>query len=313
MATVANMQELEQFLGIDVGGTNVKMGIVDMSGNIEDFQSHSSAEWKQSERFANKLMDAISYMLLKHKNIKQIGIGVPGLLNPDRTEIIEAPNIPDLNGTRLSALLKKQFPEVKICIENDAKAAALGEFFFGSEETPDNYIFCTLGTGVGGAIVMDKKIFRGIDGNSMELGHMASRGGYRLEQNIGKRGILNLAASHYPQFLNKKKTKLTEDEIGSASRLILAAEEGDELGKYVFYNVGLLLGEGLVAAIRILDCKNIIIGGGLSASYEYIQEGMWETFKKFLTPYYLEYLSVRRATLGNDAGILGAASLCFVD
>lgn len=307
------MQELEQFLGIDVGGTNVKMGTVDLSGNIEDFQSYPTADWRSSEKFTNKFLDAISYKLLKNKSIKKIGIGIPGLLSSDRRSVLEVPAIPELNGVRLVNLLKKQFPTVTVSMENDANAAALGEFYFGSEEMGEDFIFATLGTGIGGAAVVNKRLFNGAGGNAMEFGHIVSRGGYRLEQNIGKRGILNMAAANYPKFKKAKKTKLTDEEVGSASRLIVAAEENDALALHVFHQVGILLGEGLVAGIRILDCKSLLIGGGLSASFEYIYPGLMETLNSYLTPYYLEELSIKRATLGNDAGILGAASLCFVD
>lgn len=301
---------MKEYLGIDVGGTNVKMGIVDTAGHIHDFQSYPTADWKSSGKFIEKLADAINYRLTVYKNISRIGIGIPGNISKDRTTIMEVPSIPDLNGVELVKILQQRVPGIPIIMENDANAAALGELYFSKGAVEDDYLFITLGTGIGGAAIIDRKIFLGGDGNSMELGHIVSRYERRLESNIGKQGMLNIANSMLTDY--RGKTILVPGEVTS-SKLIVAAENGDELALKVFRTVGEILGEGLVAVIRIMDVKTIIVGGGLSAAFGYIQAGAEEILHKYLTPYYLNKLSIRRATLGNDAGILGAASLCFIE
>jgi glucokinase len=222
---------------------------------------------------------------------------------------IEIPSIPELNGQPFYNRLKERFPEKEFFLENDANAAALGEFYFGEEKIDENYIFITLGTGVGGAAVINKKIFVGGDGNAMEPGHVPSRNGKVLERNIGKKELLDLANQMRKNF--KGRTSLPDDGSISTTGLVAAAAEGDELALLIFEEVGAMLGEALVSLIRILDIKLILIGGGLSASFDYIMPSVHKQLNYWLTPYYLKPLVIKRATLGNDAGLLGAASLCF--
>lgn len=306
-----NKTQMKEYLGIDVGGTNVKMGIVDTDGHIHDFHSYPTADWRSTGRFAEKLGEAISFKLSQHKNVSKIGIGIPGTISKDRTTVLEVPAISELNGVKLVSILHSKVPNVSIAIENDANAAALGELYFSKEKIVSDYIFVTLGTGVGSAAIIDRRIFVGGDGNGMELGHIVSRYEKRLEENIGKRGMLEIASRLLPAY--KGKTMLDEQDVQSATKLILAAENKDELAIKIFREVGEILGEGLVASIRILDIKTILIGGGLSATFEYIKEGIDAILHKYLTPYYLNDLVVKKASLGNDAGILGAASLCFIE
>jgi glucokinase len=299
-----------QYLGIDVGGTNVKMGIVDAkTGQISNFYSHDTASWKQSGRFADSFADAIALQLLAHKEITKVGIGLPGMLNRDRTVPLEITAIRELDDVPLVDILTKRFPNVEFFLENDANAAALGEFYFVDDMNDENYIFITLGTGVGGAAVIDKKIFKGGDGNAMEPGHIPSRNGRVLERNIGKKELLDLANLRRSQFTGK--TMLPADGSISTTGLVAAAAGHDELAQQIWDEVGEMLGEGLASLIKILDINKILIGGGLSASYDFIMPAVNRTLDYWLNDYYKDGLKISKATLGNDAGLLGAASLCF--
>ncbi|MFY8034221.1 MAG: ROK family protein [Flexibacteraceae bacterium] len=298
----------ELYLGIDVGGNHVKMGFVDKQGNITDFISHSTAEWKATNDFTQKLVETIAFALINHKNVTKVGIGLPGTINKERTTPIEIPSIPELNGVNIHARLSTAMPDKQFFLENDANAAALGEFYFANVPLPDDFLFITLGTGIGSAVIMDKKLFIGGSGNAMELGHIVSRNHHRLEQNIGKQGILNLAAERLEKF--EGNTVIPRDQPISATKMVVAAETGDVFCKQVFFEVGQILGEGLVAAVRLMDIGHIIIGGGLSASFDFIMPGVMQELNYYLTPYYMNKLFINRAVLGNDAGLLGAASLC---
>lgn len=299
-----------EYLGIDVGGTNVKMGIVDAeTGNITNFYSHETGSWKGSGRFIERFADSIAVQLVENPEVKKVGIGVPGLITRDRSTLIEITAIPEINGTPIVPILKERFPDHDFFLENDANAAALGEYYFGEEGVPEDYIFVTLGTGVGGAAIIDKKVFKGGDGNAMEPGHMPSKHGRVLERNIGKVELLDLANRMRATF--KGETKLASDGSISTTGLVAAASRGDELALAIFDEIGTMLGDGLVAMIRILDISTILVGGGLSASFDYIMPAVDRQLNYWLTPYYLKNLKIKRATLGNDAGLLGAASLCF--
>jgi len=301
---------MEQYLGIDVGGTNVKMGIVDASdGRISNFYSHDTASWRTSGHFIDRLGDAISLQLVEYPEVKRVGIGVPGLTNRARTTLIEITAIPEIDGITIVPDLKKRFPGHDFFLENDANAAALGEYYFGEDKLPEDYIFVTLGTGIGGAAIIDKKVFKGGGGNAMEPGHVPSKNGKVLERNIGKKELLDMANAMRAEYTGT--TQLPSDGTISTTGLVAAASAGDELAKQIFFEMGYLLGEGLVSMIRILDITTILIGGGISASFEFILPAINDRLQYWLTPYYLKTINIKRATLANDAGLLGAASLCF--
>ena len=299
-----------EYLGIDVGGTNVKMGIVEAdSGKISNFYSHDTISWRQSGHFIDRFGDAVALQLLSHRDVKKVGIGLPGMLNRERTVPLEITAIPEINGVPMVDILSQRFGGVEFFLENDANAAALGEYYFAEEKITENYIFITLGTGVGGAAIINKKIFTGGDGNAMEPGHIPSRNGRVLERNIGKKELLELANERRQQFAGQ--TTLPGDGNISTTGLVAAAAEGDALAGQIWNEVGEMLGEGLASLIKILDIKQVLIGGGLSASFDYIMPSVDKTLDYWLNDYFKNGLAIKRATLGNDAGLLGAASLCF--
>lgn len=300
---------MERYLGIDVGGNHVKTGIVDKDGEIQDFKSFETAELRKNGRFVENLLDRIVYRLINHKGINKIGIGLPGTITKDRSTPIEITAIPEINGVKLQEAFQKRFPDMDIFLENDANAAALGELHFAKKAIPSTYGFITLGTGIGSAAVIDRRIFTGGDGNGLELGHIPSRNDKTLEQNIGKQGIINLIGQRLEEYSGP--TLISREEPISATKTVIAANSGDEFARKVFFEVGEILGEGLVSFIRIMDIKTIIIGGGLSAAYQFIEPGIKKQLQYYLTPYYLKAIDIRLASLGNDAGLLGAASLCF--
>nr|WP_299418550.1 ROK family protein [uncultured Emticicia sp.] len=300
-----------EYLGIDVGGTNVKMGIVEaQTGKLSNFYSHDTASWRKSGHFVERLGDAIAIQLAENKSVEKCGIGVPGLINRSRTTLVEITAIPEIDGMPIIPYLKERFPKCDFFLENDANAAALGEYYFGEdEEIPEDYIMVTLGTGVGGAAIIDKQVFKGGGGNAMEPGHVPSKNGKVLERNIGKNELLDLANKMRKAYTGK--SQLPDDGTISTTGLVAAAAEGDELALQVFSEVGEMLGNALVSMIRILDITTILVGGGLSASFDYIMPAISKQLEYWLTPYYLKTLVIKKATLGNDAGLLGAASLCF--
>ena len=300
-----------EYLGIDVGGTNVKMGIVEaQTGKLSNFYSHDTASWRTSGHFVERLGDAIAIQLAENKSVEKCGIGVPGLINRSRTTLVEITAIPEIDGTPIIPYLKERFPKCDFFLENDANAAALGEYYFGEdEEIPEDYIMVTLGSGVGGAAIIDKQVFKGGGGNAMEPGHVPSKNGKVLERNIGKNELLALANKMRKAYTGK--SQLPDDGTISTTGLVAAAAEGDELALQVFSEVGEMLGNALVSMIRILDITTILVGGGLSASFDYIMPAISKQLEYWLTPYYLKTLVIKKATLGNDAGLLGAASLCF--
>lgn len=300
---------MEQYiLGVDVGGNHVKMGFVDPQGGLHEFQSFPTAEWR-NQNFIQRLIDNIGFKLVGQRQVNKVGIGLPGTISKDRSTPVEITAIPELNGQPLLAMLQQAMPHVSFFLENDANAAAVGEALYVPEMAGKDFIFLTLGTGIGSAAVMDGRLIVGGDGNGLELGHIPSRNGRRLEENIGKAGIIAYATQKLAGWPGD--TVIPRDQPLSASRMVVAAENKDQFSREVYAEIGEILGEGIVAVVRILDIKNIVIGGGLSSSFDFIMPGVMKSVNYYLTPYYLKDLKIIRAQLGNDAGLLGAAALCM--
>lgn len=305
-------KEPRDFLGIDVGGTHVKIGLVNKKGEILDFAKEETAGLRKNPKGFNlAFVEVVGKYLNKFPDVTDVGIGLPGLVSKDRTTTLEIPAISELNGFKLKNTLLERYPNIVFHLENDASAAAVGEYHFGKGDIPESYLFITLGTGIGSALIMDGEVFKGVRGNAMEMGHMLSRNNSRLEPLIGRMGILNIAnklIEKYPNDLGE----LEGEELGMHV-LVAAAGKGNKIALKTFVEVGEILGEAIVSTIRILDVNDIYFGGGISAALPYIQPTLDKTVHKYLTAYYLEDIKMRRATLENDAGTLGAAALCFMD
>jgi glucokinase len=297
-------------LGIDVGGTTVKLGVVTREGKISDVQRYSTEQWQFGETgFMESLKLAVSEYLMKMPEIEGVGIGFPGLLNKERNTIIRMHNIPGVKNEDVVAYLKKDFDSLTIRIDNDAKCAALGEMYFGKDKNLDDFMLATLGTGVGSGLVINKQLFLGVRGNAMELGHIIVSNGKTLEEQIGQQHISEYARQKLkdPKY---KGSMLHNVEI-SPKTIYEAAEQGDSLSIDTYAFVGKLLGEALTTAVRILDVTRIILGGGVAGAFKFFEPAMMKVMKHYLPTYYLEDLNITTASLKENAGIQGAASLVY--
>lgn len=282
-----------QFLGVDVGGTHVKIGLVDRSGDLLEFHKEDTTSYREhSSGFGVNFVSILEKYLKLYPQIGKVGIGLPGMISKDRTTPLEIPAIPDLNNFPLQATLKRSFPEHDFYLENDAAAAAIGEFHFGKGEVSDNFLFITMGTGIGSALVLDGKVFKGSRGNALEMGHMLSRGNAGLETLVGRKGILkimgNLIAA-YPE----KAGNLVGKELGT-HLLVDTAREGNEVSLMVFKEVGEILSEAIVSTIRVLDVTDVYFGGGISAGLEFMMPTIDYNTRKYLTSYYLKDLRLKK-------------------
>ena len=298
---------MEKVLGIDVGGTNVKFGVVDREGNLSDKIKYPTAELMADGNFLENFVQAVKTELNKHPEVSKVGMGIPGLISKDGKTIVKTPNIEGLSGIDLIPTLRKRTRGVEFAMDNDANAAAYGEYIFSNDSVGDNFLMITLGTGVGGGAVIDGKMFRGGNGNAMEIGHIYSGKGESIEEKIGKKGIVEKARKLIKKYPNSliasKKNNL------DAKKVAKAALKGDEAAIKVFEHVGKYLGQCIISGIRILDLHTVIIGGGVSETFDIVEPTMMEVINEKLGPYYTDNLKICKASLGNEAGILGAAAL----
>ncbi|WP_143961395.1 ROK family protein [Litoribacter populi] len=306
-----NHQE-EHFLGVDVGGTHLKIGLVSRQGKIVSFFKEDTRPYREHpDGFNLCFLKVIGKYLEMYPEVRNVGIGLPGLVNKERTTTLEIPAIPALNGFDLRGSLQKLYKDINFYLENDAAAAAFGELKFGKSQTSPNFLFITMGTGIGSALILNGEIFKGARGNAMEMGHMLSRGNEGLEKLIGRNGILRIMErmiEAYPE----KAAGLLDKELGT-HLLVDTAKEGNPVSLMVFEEVGRILGEAIVSTVRILDVNEIYFGGGISAGLEFMMPSLEKTVRQYLTKYYLSDLKMEKATLENNAGTLGAAALCFMD
>jgi glucokinase len=295
-------------LGIDIGGTSVKFGIVSEQGEISRYKKFSTDEWVSHHGFIPSLIEEIKKITISVPEIKGIGIGFPGLLSADRRKVIMLPNIPSVENVPVVEMMKNEFPDLLIKIENDAKCAVLGEYHFGANKGLDNFMLVTLGTGVGSGAIINRQLFLGARGNAMEIGHIFMPDGKTLEQHIGSNHLLEYAAEVISK-ANPDSTGLKRTKLTGLVALQKAAKAGDVSAIEIYNYAGNLIGETLTSVIRVLDITTILFGGGISEAFEFFAPSIKSRLNKNLPPYYSKSVALKKASLSNEAGLLGAAGL----
>ncbi|MEX1054478.1 MAG: ROK family protein, partial [Rhodothermales bacterium] len=256
-------------------------------------------------------------------DVAGVGLGVPGSINWDRTCVIYPPNLPGWEIVDLRKELHKRLEnDFPIFVENDANLAALGSAHYGIGRPYDAFIMITLGTGVGGAIIYDNKIFRGTTGAAGEIGHMT----IDFEGPVDRYGIAGAIEaylgqkflSHYARYKllthhESSVHKVAGEDLKDLTPLMLfeAASAGDEPARDILAWAGHKLGVVLGAAINLLDIRKVIVGGGLSAAGDYIFASARKAVREYVMPNMREDVEIMRETMGNEAGMLGAAHLVF--
>lgn len=294
-------------LGIDIGGTSIKTGLVNSEGEITEKASVEIADLRKR----NFIEDLITWLkpVINKAGIASVGIGVPGFVSKSGDYLVEIPNLTEIEGDKFINALKHNFPAVKFYFSNDANAAAYGAYKFCSNIKENSFGYITLGTGMGSAIIDDGKIYTGANGNGPELGMIHLFGERTAEELVSKDGLLNLAKQQL-QTNTTIKTTLQLQNINTID-LYNAAVENDELALKIFDLFGANLGKATAVFIQIFDISTIYVGGGLSPCLPFMQKAIHDILAKRLTGYHLNPYSINEASLGNDAGIIGAAALCI--
>lgn len=311
------------YMGIDLGGTNIKAGVVD-----DAFRIIGRAKAKTGiPRPAEEVMDAMAECAkaaaadagVPWEQIRQVGIGVPGTAN-EETGVVEYANNLLFENVPMREYLQKRLHK-EIDITNDANAAALGEVLAGAARGASNAVAVTLGTGVGGGIVIDGRLFTGFHYGGAELGHMGIVLGGR-KCTCGRRGCLEAYASATGLIRSTKEAmeafpdslmwELARENGGNVSgrTAFLAAGRGDAAARAVVNDYIQHLGYGLASIINILAPEILVIGGGVSNEGENLLRPLVECVRPQLyirTPE--KQTRIALATLGNDAGLIGAAFL----
>lgn len=304
------------YLGIDIGGTNLKVGIIDDRDNLIFKDSRKT----NAKKGAISLIDDIIYLIKSivdyRKDIISIGFGVPGIVNENGTVIL-APNLTGWIDIPFKSIIKSKF-DLPIAIDNDANVAAYAEHQAGAGKGQNSMFYLTLGTGVGGAIINNGEIYKGANGGAGEIGHTiinykeefgTGEANYRtgiLEELAGKNQIIRLGkekAKQYPNSLLNKYEKIDVRNISDA------ANENDLAALQCLEQVGEYLGIGLTSALNLLDIHFVVVGGGVSHSNRIMLDTALETIKLRALPIIANNIKIVNAKHRKDAGIIGAALL----
>jgi glucokinase len=305
--------------GVDVGGTKIAGGIVDDTGRIlEELLVESPAtDVHAIEAAVEKL---VTELRTRH-DIAAVGVGAAGYIDRSRSVVLFAPNLAwrDLD---LKADLERRLG-LPVVVENDANAAAWGEFQFGAGHDVDDLLLVTVGTGVGGGVVLDGSLYRGAFGVGAEIGHMrVVPDGIRC--GCGNRGCFEMYASGTALVREARAAAaagsllaadLVDRAGGDPARIsgpliTEAARDGDPFAREHLAGLGRWLGEGIASLTAVLDPAVVVIGGGVSAADELLLDPVRRAFAAQLTGRgHRPMLEIRRARLGNRAGLIGAADL----
>ena len=314
----------ELAVGIDIGGTNTKYGIVNHRGEILEKGDLRTDAYPKVEEFVDALYKAVKPIIKKNSNetsIKGIGIGAPNG-NPFTGTIEYAPNLRWKGVIPLCDLVTAKF-KLPSVINNDAKSAALGEMTYGAARGMKDFIMITLGTGVGSGIVVNGQVVYGHDGFAGELGHTTIRPGGRKHHGTGMHGTLETYASATGiaitanQLLDEDPDqeslmrKYRREEI-TAKVVAEAADKGDKLAQEVYRFTGQILGEALANFVMFSSPEAIVLFGGVIKAGDLILKPTREHMEKNVLPIFQNKVKLVFSELKEaDAAILGASALVW--
>jgi glucokinase len=309
-------------IGVDLGGTNIKVGIVSRDGRIINKASLPTLAEKGEVKVISQIMKGIKEILSHNKlKVKGIGIGSPGIVSTKNGTVENPPNLPGWEKVNLGKIIGKEF-KLPVVVENDASAAAIGEMIFGSGKKIDSFIMVTLGTGVGGGIIIKRKLLKGEFRSAGEIGHISvdlngpkcNCGSFGcVESYVGNNYLVKRVKIELNEHNDSKILELVNGDLNLITPIIIqkAQLEGDEYAASVVKNLGLHLGVGLASTANILDIGTFIIGGGVAGFGRPLFHSVDETIKARVLKPLKKRIKVLPAKLKNEAGIKGASALVF--
>lgn len=302
------MAGVKPYLGIDIGGTNIKLATVSVTAAVVE---RGLIETEASEGAARAFARIhAAARQLGPEGIEAVGVGCAGLFDERRGVLVESPNLKAWEGAKLARIASKHF-SVPILIQNDATVAAYGESVVRGPRGR-NLVLITLGTGVGGGIVADGEIVRGVTGFGGEVGHIVvDPKGPRCH--CGRHGCLEAYAGSYGIVRTATElrgaSRATRGEKLTAFRVFQAAQRGEKWALETVRSVGEHLGIAIAILLNTLNPSVVVIGGGVSASFNALAPHMRRSVARYAFRETIRAARIERARLGNDAGVVGSAML----
>lgn len=298
-------------IGIDVGGTNLRIGVFEEITLVEEKRIHADfsniCQQNPADNAWQMILaataDSIKHVLDDHPEVEHIGIGFPGFIDPVTNTIAQSPNLPGLLNVNLAQDLAVLIQK-KVVVENDANAAAFGEYYL-AKQPASGLIYLGLGTGVGGGLILNGKPYAGHHGCAMEVGHIIIEPEGRL-CGCGNLGCMEQYASatgvslSYYQATQKKRL---------AEEIAQLARNGRENAIKAFNIAGASLAQALASILKVTDVEHVIIGGGLTAAWDLMAASFDHRLQQDLIPVLRQKVKVEISTAQDIAGMLGAAML----
>jgi glucokinase len=330
-------------IGVDLGGTNLRIAAVNQQGDLMEKVTLGTRVALGKDHVIREMCDAIGSLAAKFRSsatLQGIGIGVPGIIDMKTGMLRESPNLPGWAGTPVQAEIERLLG-TRVILENDANVAALGEKWLGAARGVDNMVMLTLGTGVGGGIVLKGRIWHGMTGMAGEFGHMTvepegppcgcgNRG--CVEQYASATAVVRMAKEAIASGRAPELAKAaSSDPEFNAKAIYNLAIQGDEEARKIFARVGRALGICIANLVNAFNLNMYVVGGGVSSAWEafspFIFEELWQRSLVYAATAAASSLAdragapghvgsggsartiVTRALLGSDAGLYGAAEL----
>jgi len=310
------------YAGIDIGGTDIKCGLVSKAGEIVDRAKIPTEASRGADYVCNKMADLLKEMQNSNPNytIAGVGIGVPGQVIVNQGLLVEAPNLAGWKNIYVGREMEKRL-NLPVILDNDANVAALGEYVFGAGRGCREMLMVTLGTGVGGGFILDGKLYRGASGGAGEFGHIiichdgakcsCGRRGC-VEAYVGTKGLLR---NLYEQLDSGNSSSLSTHIRNSLSPkdISQAANSGDKVAIEVLAEAGKWLGVAIGSVANLLNLERVVVGGGVAGAGDFILEPARQQIANTALKVSYADIEVIPAKLGNEAGLTGAACLIMTN
>ncbi len=299
-------------IGVDLGGTNLRSALLSPDGELLDKHTEPTRASEGWKMVVHRLVESINRQkesaARKGLSISAVGVGAPGIIQASTGVVVKSPNFPDWNNLPLKDELERAL-RLPVTIENDANAAALGEQWRGAGKGIGSMILLTLGTGVGGGIVLHNQIWQGADGMAGELGHMTIIPDGR-QCGCGNTGCLEMYASArgIVRSYRERKLKIAAGAEISSEYVYEAARQGDADAVAVMKDMGRLLGIGIANLINIFNPEMIVIGGRVKDAWTLFITATQEEIKRRSFEVPAGRTRIVPSELGDDAGLVGAAA-----
>lgn len=318
------MKSSSYVLSVDLGGTNLRVGAVRDDGVLEKKEKYLSDARVGSAVLLGRIADHVKGMARRMEErgiIQGVALGFPGIVDPEKGIVYKSPHFPDWHELDLLSFFRREFPW-PVIVDNDANMAALGEAWKGAGQGHRNFVMLTFGTGLGGGIIIDQKIYHGDRGFAGELGHVVIESqGHRcacggrgcLEMYVSTQGILKLIETSDDRFA---RDKFLEPFGGVVEKVTVEylykmALDGDIFAHTTFKRMGYYLGIGLASLANTLGIETFLLGGGISEASDFFMDAAKRELGERAYREVASHVQIKKAALGDHAGLIGGAASFF--